>query len=173
LRRQFPTYLTRELPGIETDYSFTGDGPLIRVWPRGESRTASAVHSLDLTLVAGGLAVEGYDLTVLQQAGGPMLQVVYFWRPNRALDRPYKVSIRIQTVDGSPLLLADGLPAMLDAYPLRQAALTTHWLPGERISDVHYLALPSSGLEGAARLETIVYDAETVEEVGRWQIELN
>ena len=168
-----PTFLTRELPGIETDYSFSGDGPLIRVWPRGESRTSSPAFPLDVTMVDGALSVEGYDLTVLEQAGGPTLQVVYYWRPNQALERAYKVSLRGQTADGSPLLFADGRPVILDEYPIRQAALTPNWLPGERISDVHYLTLPSSGLDRVARLETIVYDAETIEEVGRWQIELN
>ncbi len=30
-----PTYLTRELEGVAEDYSFSGDGPLVRAWPRG------------------------------------------------------------------------------------------------------------------------------------------
>jgi len=168
-----PTYLTRELPGIDTDYSFSGDGPLVRVWPRGKSQVASPAHPLDVTLVDGALSVEGYDLAVLEQAGGLALQVVYYWRPNQALERIYKVSLRVQTADGLPLTLPTGLPVVLDEFPVRQAAFTNRWLPDERISDVHYLSLPPSGLDGAAVLETIVYDAETVEEVARWQIDLN
>ena len=33
-----PTYVTRELPGIEDRYSFSGEGPAVRVWPRGRAR---------------------------------------------------------------------------------------------------------------------------------------
>ena len=168
----YPTYLTRELPGIETSYSFTGQGPLVRVWPRGESRTAPPTVPLDVTLVDGALSVEGYDLTMLNQAGGPALLVVYHWRPHEMLTRNYKVSLRVQAADGSPLQWPSGEPVAMDEYPLRQAALTSHWLPEEEVSDVYYLPLPSSGLEEATLLETIVYDAETVAEVGRWRIEL-
>jgi hypothetical protein len=168
-----PTFLTRELPGIETEYSFSGVGPLIRVSPRGESQTASPVHPLNVTMVDEALSVEGYDLSLLEQAGGPMLQVTYYWRPSQVLERIYKVSLRVQTADGLPLMLPNGLPVVLDEYPVRQAAFTNQWLPDERISDVHYLPLPPSGLDGATVFETIVYDAETVEEVARWQIDLN
>ncbi len=168
----YPTYLTRELPGIETSYSFTGQGPLVRVWPRGESRITAPTFPLDVTLVDGALSVEGYDLTVLDQAGGSALSVVYHWRPHATLTRNYKVSLRVQAADGSPLQWPSGEPVVMDEYPLRQAALTSHWLPEEEISDVYYLPLPASALEEAAQLETIVYDAETVAEVGRWRIEL-
>ena len=50
--------------------------------------------------------------------------------------------------------------------------MTTDWLVNELLTDVHTLAFPEESLNDAATLELIVYDAETVEEVGRQQFDL-
>ncbi|MCB0189161.1 MAG: DUF2723 domain-containing protein, partial [Caldilineaceae bacterium] len=33
----YPTYVTQEIAGIAELYSFSGEGPLVRVWPRGQA----------------------------------------------------------------------------------------------------------------------------------------
>jgi len=164
-----PTYLTRELEGIAGDYSFTGAGPLVRVWPRAEVvEQTPALHS-DLTLLDGRLLLEGYDLQRLAWAGGPAARLTLYWRPTTTLDRDLKVSLRIVDAAGNPLAQADGSPAVVDAYPLRQVAATTTWAPGVQVRDVHEIALPDSA---DAHLLLIIYDATSLEEVGRLEAPL-
>jgi hypothetical protein len=79
------------------------------------------------------------------------------------------VSLRIVDAVGNPLLLADGSPAVMDAYPLRQVAPTTTWASGVQVRDVHEISLPDST---DARLLLIIYDAASLEEVGRLEATL-
>ena len=80
-----------------------------------------------------------------------------------------KVSLRLLDAAGNPLVYPDGSPATLDEYPLRQVAPTTTWVPGEAVRDVHTLYLPPGVQSQPVTLQVIVYDAETVAEVGRWE----
>jgi hypothetical protein len=166
------TYLTRELEGIAGDYSFSGDGPLVRAWPRGTAQAGNPQNPLDLAMDEGRLLLEGYDLQRLDWAGGPALRVNLYWRPAAELPRSLKVSLRLVDAGGHPLTYPDGTPATLDEFPLRQVAPTTTWLPGETLRDVYTLYLPPAALAQPATLQVIVYDAETVGEVGRWVTEL-
>jgi hypothetical protein len=166
----YPTYLTRELAGIESLYSFSGEGPLVRVWPRGQARAATPQHTLAVTIAENGLRLEGYDLERLAEAGGPTARVALYWRPLRPLTQVLKVSLRLLDANGAPLLWPDGRPATVDRFPLRQAAFTTTWLAGELTKDVHHLRVPPTSSSLPIRLQIIVYDAETVMEVGRWQL---
>jgi len=160
-----PAYLTRELAGIAGDYSFTGAGPLVRVWPRGQVEAATPTTRSDLTLLDGDLHLEGYDLARLDWAGGPVMRLMLYWRPTTPLERDLKVSLRIVGADGQPLALADGSPAVVDAYPLRQVAPTTTWAPGVQVRDVHELSIPDATTN--AHLLLVIYDAASLEEVGR------
>ena len=63
-------------------------------------------------------------------------------------------------------------PATLDEFPLRQVAPTTTWLPGETVRDVYTLYLPPAAQAKPATLQVILYDAETLAEVGRWETAL-
>jgi hypothetical protein len=163
-----PTYITRELEGIAETYSFSGEGPLVRVWPRGEAQVEEPPISLGLAMDEGRMLLEGYMLERLDWAGGPALRLALYWRPSVAAPRPLKVSLRLVDADGDPLLKDDGTPATLDEFPLRRVAPTTAWLPGERVSDVYTLSLPEDAPEGISSLQVILYDAETAGEVGRW-----
>lgn len=164
-----PPYLTRELEGIASDYSFTGEGPLVRVWPRGEVVDQTPSIRSNLVMLDGRLRLEGYDLQRLAWASGPAARLTLYWRPTAALDRDLKVSLRIVDAAGNPLLLADGSPAVMDAYPLRQVAPTTTWASGVQVRDVHEISLPDST---DARLLLIIYDAASLEEVGRLEATL-
>ncbi len=165
-----PTYLTRELPGIATQYSFSGEGPLVRVWPRGQVSEAQPGVSGTLSLLDGRLALEGYDLARLDWAGGPVLRLTLYWRPATELDRDLKVSLRIVDAAGNVITRPDGEPATLDASPLRQVAPTSSWAAGVQVRDVY--DLPAPPLPADARLLAIVYDAETLDEAGRLEIAL-
>jgi hypothetical protein len=48
-------------------------------------------------------------------------------------------------------------------------APTTTWVPGETVRDVYTLYLPPGAQSQPVTLQVIVYDAETVTEVGRWE----
>ena len=110
----------------------------------------------------GALLLLGYDRHLAELAGGPALQVVFYWQPQAALDRHYKLSFRLLDGDGAQL-------AQEDRFPLRQVASTSDWLPTQVVRDVHDLPLPSN----AVRLLVIVYDAETLIEAGRVEIPLH
>ncbi len=170
-----PVYLTRELSGIEQQYSFSGEGPLIRVWPRGAAAVGDPSHMLDLAFAEGQLRLEGYDLERLAQAGEPALRLALYWRPTSPLTQTLKVSLRLQQPDGSALYWPDGQPIQGDFYPLRLVAPTTTWAVGERIRDVYELPFPRAFLANAPpmHLVAIVYDAESLQEVGAWSLVLD
>jgi hypothetical protein len=168
-----PLFLTRELAGLGPVYSFTGEGPLVRVWPRGQAQTGEPAHPQALDFAAGALRLEGYDLVWLDQAGGPAIQVAFYWRPVAPLSQTLKVSLRLQTDDGAPVHWPDGQAVQEDLFPLRLVAATPDWVPGERIRDVYTLAIPRQAAAGPVRLTAVVYDAETLAEAGVWSVELN
>jgi hypothetical protein len=162
-----PAYLTRELAGIATAYSFSGEGPLVRVWPRGAVQTGAPQQALGLDMAGGELRLEGYDLQRLAWAGGPALRLNLYWRPATTLAQAFKTSLRLLGADGAPLAYADGAPAVFDQFPLRQVAPTHTWLPGELIRDAYAFYLPP-GAQGAT-LQVILYNADTLAEAGRWE----
>ncbi len=145
-----PTYLTRELNGIEDRYSFSGEGPLVRVWPRGQAQIGPPQHTLDVSLADGALKLAGYDLDLLAEAGGPTLQIAFYWRPLQPLTQTLKLSLRLQQLDGTPLLWPNGAQVQEDRFPLLQVAKTPHWVVGELIRDVQRLRIPA-GIKGSLR----------------------
>ncbi len=166
-----PVYLTRELPGIEERYSFSADGPLVRVWPRGAADPGAPDHVLDEIFADGALRLTGYDATVLDQAGGPALALSLYWQPEEALTRNYKLSLRVTDEQGQPLIGANGEPIVADRFPLRQVAPSWSWLPGEVVRDVQLIDLPAQWVEQAEAVQVILYDAENVAEAGRWELD--
>jgi hypothetical protein len=165
-----PAYLTQELDGIAEQYSFSGEGPLIRVWPRGEAQVGPPAEPLDEVMAGGAITLTGVDRQRLAWAGGPVARVAFYWRANMPVTERYKVSLRAVNTQGKPLLWPDGSPATVDGYPLRLAAPTTSWLPGELIRDLHEVALPPEAVAGAYRLQAILYREEDGNEVGRIEL---
>ncbi len=154
----YPTYLTQEVAGIAERYSFSGDGPLVRVWPRGEAQAGAPQHALAQPFVDGALELVGYDRVWLAEAGGPALRLTLYWRPNRVLTEVYKVSLRF--VANDQVLMQE------DRYPLRLVAPTTSWLPGETVRDVYYLIMPTSITPQSTLLRVILYAEQDGRAVG-------
>ena len=100
-----------------------------------------------------------------------MARLTLYWLPAAPITQTLKVSLRLVQPDGAPLHRPDGAPAVEDRFPLRQVAPTTAWLPGETVRDVHEIALPAT-IPAGARLQVIVYDADTLAEVGRFEVDL-
>lgn len=165
-----PAYLTREVGGIAQAYSFTGAGPLVRVWPRGQVSETQPSVPAEIALLDGRLEIEGYDLEQMAWAGGPVLRLTLYWRPRVEVDRTLKVSLRIVDANGNGIASPNGDPATADAFPLRQVAPTSTWPAGVQVRDVYELHEPL--LPDGARLLAIVYDADTLAEAGRLEIPL-
>jgi hypothetical protein len=161
----YPTYLTQEVAGIAEEYSFSGEGPLVRVWPRGMAEIPAPTHPLTTPFADGKLLLVGYDLLWLEEAGGPSLRLALYWQPQTTLQHEYKISLRLLRDDGTPLTWPTGAAVAADRFPLRQVAPTTTWAPGEIVRDVQDLAIPFPTAD-AATLRVILYDAATVVEAG-------
>ncbi|MBX3013888.1 MAG: DUF2723 domain-containing protein [Caldilineaceae bacterium] len=144
----YPTYLTQEVAGIADYYSFSGEGPLVRVWPRGQAEVGPPQHALQQAFIEGTLQLTGYDFVWLDEAGGRTVRLALYWQPTMPLTKVYKLSLRLY--QGDTLLL------QADRYPLRLVAPTTTWLPGETIRDVHYLSPPVDA-PPATHLRVILY----------------
>jgi hypothetical protein len=165
-----PTYLTRELAGIETQYSFSGEGGLVRVWPRGAAQVAlpaQAAPGQPVPLLDGRLLLASFEAQTSPLTAQPWLALALDWEPQAPLDQVLKVSLRLLDSEGAPLRWPDGRPAVEDRFPLRQVALTPDWVPGERVRDLHFLPIPPAEQARLDRVQVIVYDSATVEEVGR------
>lgn len=177
MEQNVPLYLTQEITGIESTYSFSGEGPLVRVWPRGQVPRIEPRRPLNNLFASDTLLLEGADIDILAEAAGPTLRVVLYWRPTSQLTQQLKISLRILDAAGNDLQWSDGSLVRADRFPLRQVAMTSDWLPNEQIRDVHYLSLPPAQQHldspQTYRLLMIVYDALSVEEQGRWQTDLS
>lgn len=167
-----PTYLTRELPGIEDRYSFSGSGALVRVWPRGQAQIASPAHALDVTTAGGALQLVGYDLQRSAVTAQPWLELTLFWRPVAPVEQVLKVSLRQLDTAGAPLIWPDGRAAVEDRFPLHQTAPTSAWVVGDMIQDVHLLPVPPAQARALARLQVIVYDSADATEIARFELPL-
>lgn len=168
VRQGHPTYLTRELSGIESAYSFSSEGPVVRVWPRGRSDVDPLHNPVDAELLNGRLRLQGYELRTVDLPGGPVLELTLGWLPTEPLEHMIKVSLRPLRADGEPLLDESGDPLTEDRFPIRQVAPSTAWLPGELVRDVHYLSMRN--LATPASVQVIVYDADTIAEYGRFEL---
>ncbi len=168
----YPTYLTQEVAGIAERFSFSGEGPLVRVWPRGTVSIPAPEHPLAVVLAEGQLSVVGYDQQWLDEAGGPALRITLYWQPQSALQQNYKVSLRLLDTEGMPVMGSSGQAITADLFPLRQVAPTTTWRSGETIRDVYELSLPAEARAAAGELTIILYDASTVTEAGMLSIPL-
>ena len=171
LQAGMPTFITQEVEGITDQYSFSGTGPLIRVWPRGQVKVETPPHPLNVLLANDTLALTGYAVERLADAGGPTLRITFYWQPKAPLAASYKLSLRLQSGSGAALTWPDGNAVVADHFPLRGVAPTTTWLPDEVVADVHYLPLPPT-TTGPKQLYVVLYDAATVSEAGTFTIAL-
>ena len=173
MARGLPLYLTRELAGIEELYSFSGEADLVRVWPRGQSQVSlppSNPLTTPLLLGDNRIQIEGYSLQPIGGLAQPAQELTLYWRLLSPTDQVIKLSLRLQDATGAPIQWPDGRDAIEDRFPLHQLALTTQWLPGELVKDVHTILLPPAAQEESAILLVIIYDSATALELGRIEI---
>ncbi|MEM7127737.1 MAG: DUF2723 domain-containing protein [Chloroflexota bacterium] len=145
MEQAYPVYISRELPGIEDRFSFSGEGPLVRVWPRGTIEPKTPERSLNIAYLDGTLLLDGIDVVRLEQAGGLSLRIMFYWRPQSELVNRIKLSLRfVDPISSEPIVSADGSAFISDHFPLQQVTFTEYWVPGEQIRDVYTLLIPTT-----------------------------
>lgn len=174
-----PVYLTRDLEGTATAYSFSGDAELIRVWPRGKADLpplpTPPPAGFPVVLGDGALQIANIQIKPLSGLGVPAVELTLDWEVIAPPTQVLKLSLRLHDAVGRPLAWEDGRPAVEDRYPIAQVARTLDWPVGTTVRDVHTLYLPPAAQalrdQGQPRqLLIIVYDQDTVAEVGRIEI---
>jgi hypothetical protein len=160
-------YLTRELPGAPALWSLNAVGPLIRVNPR------PILKAPDTPFIAGSsltpeVSLHGYAISrPSTHCGVPPVRLTLAWQVTAPITRELKVSVRLYSE--SPSLSTDGqLVAQDDAVPVHFAYPTTAWRPGEFITDVYDLVLPTTLEPGEYIPVIILYEpTQGAAEVGR------
>jgi len=101
-------------------------------------------------------ALVGYSLNSDVFRPGDVLRLSLRWEGLTHMRRSYSVSVHLVGADGVRWAQSDGAP-MKGLLP------TTHWVAGERITDVREIALPSDTPTGRYRLEVGMYDSDSLE----------
>jgi hypothetical protein len=68
---------------------------------------------------------------------GDRVPLTLIWRARRALDRDYSVFVHATTIDGA-------IQGQMDSYPAGGRYPTSHWQPGEIISDTLYVPITTT-----------------------------
>ncbi len=155
-------FITRPLAGAPERYSLDAQGPLVRVWSKGQDDRPQPSHAEEVSFIPG-VRLAGYDLVPRQTHSGPVVRVVLYWDVDAPLAEDYKVSARLLRADGSVAVAVDDVPVH-NTYPTR------YWVPGERVVDVY--DLPRSEVN-VSRVLIILYRAADGSEVGRTEVPLD
>jgi hypothetical protein len=103
-----------------------------------------------------GASVEltGYDLREAVRAPGSPLDVTLHWYALETPDRNYHSFVHLLDADGA-------IVAQHDSPPGEGEQPTLGWLPGEYLTDLHPLQLPTDLPDGTYRLGVGLYDPAT------------
>ncbi len=124
-------FITRPLPGAPERYSLDAQGPLVRVWPKGQDDRPQPEVTLSQPFTPA-ITLAGYRQIVRETHAGPVVRVVLYWDVIAPPGDAYKVSARLLRPDGSVAVAVDDVPVH-NTYPTR------FWVPGERVVDVYDL----------------------------------
>ena len=155
-------YITRPIHGLPEHYSLAALGPLIRV--RASPITAIPIlqHPLAIDLT-DSLRLLGYDAAVMSPHQQATVRLTLHWQVLAPVGADYKVSARLLDGEGNQVAQIDGVPVH-NTYP------TSRWKAGETIADVYDLAVPPDTPSGQYRLLVILYEPDTLAEVGRAEL---
>jgi hypothetical protein len=146
-----PVYLTRELAGAPERWSLAAEGPLIRVRSQPvrilPEKTVFMTHQMTPEIV-----LRGYNYSRVSHTGEGQapVRVMLVWQVMAPIETDLKVSVRLLAPGGDVLAVSDGIPVHF-AYP------TSAWRPGEFITDVYDLTLPSKYAAGSVTPLVIWY----------------
>jgi len=142
-----PTYLIKEMPGIEVKVDVEPEGSLWRV--RGLAAAGEPTYPLDLQL-GEAVALTGYDRWPRSPRPGQTLRVSLYWQALRPLEAEYHTFVHLLDAGGRTVAQSDRQPGGV-YYP------ATLWQPGERLRDDHVLDIPPGTPDGAYTLLAGMY----------------
>ena len=142
-----PTYLIKEMAGVEVKVAVEPEGSLWRI--RGLAAEGEPAHPLDLRL-GEGVALVGYDRWPHSPRPGQTLRVSLYWQPLRPLEAEYHTFVHLLDAGGQTVAQSDQQPGGT-YYP------TSLWQPGERLRDDHELDIPPGTPDGVYTLLAGMY----------------
>jgi hypothetical protein len=155
-------YVTRPIHGLPERYSLSALGPLIRVRAAPVTAIPTAQHPLAIDLT-GSLRLLGYDAAILSPHQQTTVRLTLHWQVLAPVGADYKVSARLLDAEGNQI-------AQIDDVPVHNTYPTSRWKAGETIADVYDLAVPPDTPSGQYRLLVILYQPDTLAEVGRAEL---
>jgi hypothetical protein len=155
-------YITRPIHGLPERYSLSALGPLIRVRDTLVTTLPTPQYPLAVDLT-DSLRLFGYDAAVMSPHQQITVRLTLHWQVVAPAGADYKVSARLLDEEGNQIAQVDNVP-VYNTYP------TSRWKVGETIADVYDLAVPSDTPSGQYRLLVILYEPDTLAEVGRAEL---
>jgi len=155
-------YVTRPIHGLPAHYSLSAVGPLIRVRDTPVSAVPTPQNPLAIDL-ADSLRLLGYDTTVMSPHRQTAVRLTLYWQVLAPVGSDYKVSARLLDGEGNQIAQVDDVPVH-NTYP------TSRWKAGETITDVYDLSVPPDTPSGQYRLLVVLYEPDTLAEVGRAEL---
>jgi len=155
-------YVTRPIHGLPERYSLSALGPLIRVRAGPVTAIPTPQHPLAVDLT-GSLRLLGYDAAVLSPHRQTTVRLTLHWQVLAPVGVDYKVSARL--LDGE-----ENQMAQIDDVPVHNTYPTSRWKVGETLADVYDLTVPPGTPPGQYRLLIILYEPDTLAEVGRAEL---
>jgi hypothetical protein len=152
-------YVTRPVHGLPERYSLSALGPLIRVRAAPATTVPTPRHPLAVDLT-DSLRLLGYETAVVTPHQQTTVRLTLYWQVLAPVDADYKVSARVLDGERNQVAQVDGVPVH-NTYP------TSRWKAGETITDVYDLIVPPDTPSGQYRLLVILYEPDTLAEVGR------
>ena len=129
--------------------------------------TEDSMHGSSPLFADGPVSCQGATLRSL--AAGEILPVFLTWSTETPITQRLKVSLRLMPEDAW-MSWDPQAPAIrvADREPANWTRPSRGWAPGEPVVDRHALVLPRDLPPGRYALEVVLYDAETLVEVGHW-----
>lgn len=165
-------FVTHPLPGLANKYALDAVTGSIHV--AGHLETLIRVdepsnvlpelpRSTDLEPVPG-LELLGYGVREHHGHWQAWARLRLWWRAPGELAEPFKISARLEDVDGR-------VAAAIDAEPVSGAYPAAAWRPGEVVADAYEIPLPPGLPPGEYRPLVIVYDPSSGAEWGRAELD--
>jgi hypothetical protein len=142
-----PTYLIKDMPGIEAKVDVEAEGGLWRVL--GPAVRGAPAYPTSARL-ADAVKLVGYDRSPSNPRPGEPLLVSLYWQALRPLKAEYHTFVHLVNARGDKVAQKDCQPGGV-YYP------STMWQPGERLRDDHLLDVPASTPPGVYELWVGMY----------------
>jgi hypothetical protein len=155
-------YVTRPIHALPEHYSLSALGPLIRVRDAPVIAIPAPQYPLALDLT-NSLCLLGSDTAVMSPHQQTTVRLTLHWQVLAQVGTDYKVSARLSDGEGNQIAQVDDVPVH-NTYP------TSHWKAGETIADVYDLTVPPDAPPGQYHLLVILYEPDTLAEVGRAEL---